>query len=213
MAPIRISRAGMVECPACHTHIYVEEDLEQTVCAFCKVELRVGVQSEGIFAAIRSRMGVTGGALTASLAGLSMAACGNTVQPVYGLPADGVPFDAAGADVEPPDVNATDGGTASAAGSSDAGSSDAGSSGSDAGSGDTGAGDIATDTAKDAGAVALYGLPPQDAGSSKDAGSSNDAGKTDAGGGEDAASEDDVSSGDAAASKDVPMQPLYGAPP
>ena len=223
MAPIRISRAGLVQCPACHTHTYVAEDVHETACNFCKAMLRVAADGRGLLATIRAHVGVTGGALAAALAGMSVAACSDDGG--GGGAADTVVNDGQTSDVPPTDVygsppDADAGSTADTGSAADTTKTDAG----------------PTDTAqaKDTEPVALYGgppiddtsTPPTDAGSTEDAGASKDTGSS---GSDDIAvaplyglpipvdacnsKDEDAGSGDVTDADEPPPQPEYGIPP
>jgi len=78
MAPIRISRQRMTECPACHSHIQVSEQPAETICAFCGAGLLAAAAEKpaGALELVRRAGSGRSSALAASLLGLSLAACG-----------------------------------------------------------------------------------------------------------------------------------------
>lgn len=150
MAPIRVSRSGLTECPACHAHIEVSEQVRGTVCPFCGAALNRAPD-----AAVRNLRRLTGlggrsGLLAATLLGaLAVTAC-----------EDSGDSSNAGADAGKPDGGSVSD-SADAIGGPDATGTDDAAVATDAAS----ATDVqvATDTVVGPDLpVALYGLPPDD---------------------------------------------------
>lgn len=144
MAPIRVSRSGLTECPSCHAHMEVAEQVRGSVCPFCGTALQRAPETADRGLRRLAGLGGRSGLLAATLLGaLAVTAC-----------EDNGDASNAGADTGKPDGGSVTDSSDASDGADAAGTDDAATA-TDA--------EVATDTVVGPDLpVALYGLPPED---------------------------------------------------
>lgn len=196
MAPIRVSRSGLTECPSCHAHMEVAAQVRDSVCPFCGTALVRAPDAAD--RGLRRLAGLSGrsGLLAATLLGaLAVTACEDSGDPT-----------GASADASKPDGGGLSDGS-DAGTTPDATTTDAQASTDDAAT--------TTDTTVSPDLpVALYGLPPEDAFVPPDAAATDDAHQDDLqiapmyG----LPADVDQPPADAQNSDDIAVVPMYGMP-